>query len=357
MPHKSKGKQGWLDWSSDEEDSGRGDGSGGGSGSGSGKKGGHGGKGGNKGHVQGLDSMLARPHGGGGDQGGRPRGPAFALRADGDVSGSGRSDRRGGRRGRGSSPGGGTSATGLGGGRSVDARHPGFAPRPRATATGSGSCPPELLEMFGGALSRDTLDDVFEQCGRSVDAALEALLALSVGGDGDRGGGSGGERSSADQRTSSRSPTAGEAPRASPSGPRLAPERGADRAPDSETGPDLWDALPPELRLLILDRLGAREAARAARVCKDLAETVRGWRATKRDLVLPPTLSLAGLASLAAAYPALTSLSLRKCAPKMASSEDVLRVLRRGGDPKTDPSACDPIACDPNKPYCLSCRP
>ena len=80
----------------------------------------------------------------------------------------------------------------------------------------------------------------------------------------------------------------------------------APHRPQSHTGVDLWDTLPSEVRLLILDRLGPKDAARAASTCRDFAENVRAWRLNARGLHLPPDLSVAGLASLAGAYSPFT---------------------------------------------------
>ena len=121
--------------------------------------------------------------------------------------------------------------------------------------------------MFGDALPRETLEDVYVQCGRSVDAAVEALLALSMAEPRERAPSGGG----VDGAVVGVIPTP-------------APSRASRPDPSA---PDLWDALPVELRLPILDRLGSREAARAARVCRDFASTVRA--ATSRaGSRLPP---------------------------------------------------------------------
>ena len=98
----------------------------------------------------------------------------------------------------------------------------------------------------------------------------------------------------------------------------------------SRSGTDLWDALPPELRLLVLDLVGPKDAARAARTCRDFAETVRAWRANKKHLAPPAALTVTGVCSLIRAYPNLESVSLRRCARGRLrySASDVFRVLR-----------------------------
>ena len=316
MPRKGKnGKQDWLDWSSDDEDDGAGPSSGGGRGGKAGKKKssapGWGGWEGNRPRVHGLDRLHARLHGdavGDSSASGTPRRPAFALR---DRPSSPPSASRDG------SPGG----------------HPSLASASRPAPPRARACPPQILEMFGDALPRETLEDIYVQCGRSVDAAVEALLALSM----------------AEPRE--RAPSGGGVDGAVVGvNPAPAPSRASRPDPSA---PDLWDALPVELRLLILDRLGSREAARAARVCRDFASTVRAWRRRARGLVFPPDLSVESLASMAAAYPNVTSISFRRCARRVSTASDIARVLRAasagpagGSIESVDLEGCDAVALD-----------
>ena len=285
MPRKgSRGKQDWLDWSSDEDDDGAGpSGSGGGESSKkrtSGKPG-WGGWGGNKGHVHGLDRKLAAARAADADVRSTAKRPAFALR---DTPAS---DARRGARGTNGDAG------------NFSANSPGVGAR-------RGGAPEPLAAMFGDALPADAIEDVYRQCGCSVESAIEALLALTTNGD--------------DKKRAERDPTA-TADATAPS-----PSSSSERA-----GPDLWDALPAELRLLVLDHLGPKDAARAARTCRDLAETVRAWRANKKHVAPPATLTVAGVCSLLRAYPNLESVSLRRCAKKhgcLRDVSDVFRVLR-----------------------------
>ena len=147
--------------------------------------------------------------------------------------------------------------------------------------------PAALVDMFGTSVPVEALQDAYVQCGRSLSRTVDALLALTLD-DHDK--------------------------------PGPAP-------PESHTGVDLWDTLPSEVRLLILDRLGPKDAARAASTCRDFAETVRAWRLNARGLHLPPDLSVAGLASLAGAYPLITYLSLRKTRGVVRDPADVRRIL------------------------------
>lgn len=286
MPRKgSRGKQDWLDWSSDEDDDGAGpSGSGGGESSKkrtSGKPG-WGGWGGNKGHVHGLDRKLAAARAADADARSTAKRPAFALR---DAPAS---DARRGARG----------TNGDAGNVSADA--PGVGAR-------RGGAPEPLAAMFGDALPADAIEDVYRQCGCSVESAIEALLALTANGD--------------EKKRAERDPTAKKTADAT-----APPSSSSERA-----GPDLWDALPAELRLLVLDHLGPKDAARAARTCRDLAETVRAWRANKKHVAPPAALTVAGVCSLLRAYPNLESISLRRCAKKdgcLRDVSDVFRVLR-----------------------------
>ena len=211
--------------------------------------------------------------------------------------------------------------------------HPSRATASRPAPPRARACPPQILEMFGDALPRETLEDVYVQCGRSVDAAVEALLALSMAEPRERAPSGGG----VDGAVVGVIPTP-------------APSRASRPDPSA---PDLWDALPVELRLLILDRLGSREAARAARVCRDFASTVRAWRRRARGLVFPPDLSVASLASMAAAYPNVTSISFRRCARRVSTASDIARVLRAasagpagGSIESVDLEGCDAVALD-----------
>ena len=269
-----------LDWSSGEDDDGAGpSGSGGGKSSKnrtSGKQG-WGGWGGNKGHVHGLDRKLAAAQTADSDARSSAKRPAFALR---DAPAS--DERR--------------AARGTNGDAGdVSASAPGVGAR-------RGGAPETLAAMFGDSLPADAIEDVYRQCGCSVESAVEALSALTANG----------EESAAGE-------PAANAAAAAPS-----PPSSSERAE-----PDLWDALPAELRLLVLDHLGAKDAARAARTCRDFAETVRAWRLNKKHLAPPAALTVAGVCSLLRAYPSLESLSLRRCAKGcLRDVADVVRVLR-----------------------------
>ena len=250
MPRKGKkGKQDWLDWSSDDEDDGAGPSSGGGRGGKAGKKKssapGWGGWEGNRPRVHGLDRLHARLHGD----------------AVGDSSASGTRDAPRSR-----------FATARPPRRPRRATDPRWAPLPRIRLETRPASRESVPAPDPGDVRRrpprETLEDVYVQCGRSVDAAVEALLALSM----------------AEPRE--RAPSGGGVDGAVVGViPAPAPSRASRPDPSA---PDLWDALPVELRLLILDRLGSREAARAARVCRDFASTVRAWRRRARGLVFPP---------------------------------------------------------------------
>ena len=163
--------------------------------------------------------------------------------------------------------------------------------------------PDSLVEMFGTSMPVEALGDVYVQCGRSLNRTVEALLALTL-----------------EDRASSPLEEAAK-----------------------HTGIDLWDALPAEVRLLILDQLGPREAARAASTCVDFANTVRAWRANARGLYLPPDLSLDGLVSLARSYPLITSLSLRKLRGVIKNPTDVYRILRGAA---AGPAVCTIVSVD-----------
>ena len=278
MPRKgSRGKHDRLDWSSDDDDDGAGpSGSGGGKSSknrSSGKPG-WGGWGGNKGHVHGLDRKLAAAQAADADVRSSAKRPAFALR---DAPAS-------------------------------DARR---AARGTNGDAGNVSAPETLAAMFGNALPADAIEDVYRQCGCSVESAVEALSALTTNGE-------------------ERAVSPSSVPTASAPG-TAAPSPSSSSAPTaSRSGADLWDALPAELRLLVLDLVGPKDAARAARTCRDFAETVRAWRANKKHLAPPAALTVTGVCSLIRAYPNLESVSLRRCARGRLrySASDVFRVLR-----------------------------
>ena len=184
--------------------------------------------------------------------------------------------------------------------------------------------------MFGGAFPEDTLAAVYASCGGSVDAAVDALLAMTTADDADAG------------------PAR---PR-----PRLPRKTFAARTRRGGTTPPLPIALalagvllpPPALVLLPSSPrpLGraprgapasgsrpprpARGGARA-RTCADFAATVRAWRRKARGLVLPPDLDAGRLEGLVRAYPEVRSLSFRRCARAGgagARAETIARVLR-----------------------------
>ena len=188
------------------------------------------------------------------------------------------------------------------------ATDPRWAPLPRirleTRPASREACPPRDPGDARDASPRN-LEDVYVQCGRSVDAAVEALLALSM----------------AEPRERAPSGRADGAAVGAIPAPRP-------RGSTDPSAPDLWDALPVELRLLILDRLGSREAARArARLPRFRVDgsRVATSRAGSR---LPPDLSVASLASMAAAYPNVTSISFRRCARRVSTASDIARVLR-----------------------------
>jgi hypothetical protein len=273
----NRGKQDWLDLSSDEDANGAGS-------SGGQKNSGKPGEwGGNKRRVHGLDRKLAAAETTSTSHG---KLPAFTLR-DTPVS-----DVR----------------NAASAGTHDDVRQ--FSPDANAdTAT--------LFAMFGAAFPDDTIEDVYRTCGRSVQAAADALLGLTTGDSQPSGAGF--------PASETETETEIETEKAQPQN-------------ETDSNVDLWDALPGELRLLVLDHLGPRDAGRAARSCRDFATTVRNWRATKLHVAPPPTLTLDGVCSLVSAYPNLNSVSLKRCVyveNKPAGSRgcvrdvhDVFRVLR-----------------------------
>ncbi len=191
--------------------------------------------------------------------------------------------------------------------------------------------------MFGGAFPEDTLAAVYASCGRSVDAAVDALLAMTTADDADAGPAPSPAAASARKRSPRADATLvprGERRRRSQSrsrSPASSPPPPPSSSSPPSPPPDLWDALPAELRLLVLDHLGPREAARAARTCADFAATVRAWRRKARGLVLPPDLDAGRLEGLVRAYPEVRSLSFRRCARAGgagARAETIARVLR-----------------------------
>ena len=262
----NRGKQDWLNWSSDED----GDGAGPSGGKSKKKSGKPSGWGGNKGHVHGLDRRLAAAEAASTSRG---KVPAFALR---DIPAS--------------------DAQKAANGTQNDTQKKSSNAAPNAT----------LVAMFGDALPPDTIEDVFLRCGRDVETAIEALLQLTTAEDT-------GIRNKSPEKASTASTS-------------------EEESQTQNNTVDLWDVLPTELRLLILDHLGVKDSARAARTCRDFASTVSSWRANKKHVTPPPTLTIDGVCSLINAYPNLESLSLKKCLKSsrgcIKNTSDVFRVLR-----------------------------
>eukprot|EP00850_Spirogloea_muscicola_P023014 SM000323S12626 [mRNA] locus=s323:75236:79418:- [translate_table: standard] len=78
-------------------------------------------------------------------------------------------------------------------------------------------------------------------------------------------------------------------------------------------GEDLWDRLPAECKRLVLQRLTHCDAAKAARVSREFAASVRAIRKGTTTLVLPSSGTPAALSSLVTSYPRLQRLSFRRC--------------------------------------------
>lgn len=190
-----------------------------------------------RGRVHGLDRLHAEVRGGGVGVGHREEGrrgrPGFTLRGEEDER-----------------EGAAEMACPAETGRLP--RHPGRHRRGHVAGKG---CPPELLEMFGGAVSPEVVEGVFVECGGSVDAAVEALLGLSIGADESVDPCAGKVQCTEGAGGSSSRGTArdGRSPVSAPLGA------------ETEGGPDLWDALPGEVRLLILVGPTARALDHAAR--------------------------------------------------------------------------------------------
>ena len=227
--------------------------------------------GGNKGHVHGLDRKLAAAQAANADARSSAKRPAFALR-DAPASDARRAARRNERR------------------------------RRKRTRDARGE--------FGDALPRTRS----RTCTGSAGVPWRAPS----------------RRSRCSPRTVKKERCRHRPCRRRPPPPPLRRRRPPPRRRRRARGPTSRDALPAELRLLVLDLVGPKDAARAARTCRDFAETVRAWRANKKHLAPPAALTVTGVCSLIRAYPNLESVSLRRCARGRLrySASDVFRVPR-----------------------------
>jgi hypothetical protein len=124
----------------------------------------------------------------------------------------------------------------------------------------------ELHVMFGATLPAAVIDDVFQTAGPAAEPCIEALLMLVDGAMAPLNSqGTGGSSTS----TPSASDMAwqGHASRSSPAG---AVRSSAPRSSRS-IGPNHWDELPDDCKLLIINMLAPRELATFAQVSKNMA--------------------------------------------------------------------------------------
>ena len=193
------------------------------------------------------------------------------------------------------------------GAKSGQSQVPGFKLREgsaAAQAPVSSSSPPSdldhLVQLFDGALPRDVVADVYAACGRSKDAALDALLGMGA---------------------ASQGPSIAATPPSAPA------------APPAERPPCFWDALPEECKLIILDLLSLKDLARAAGTSREFATHVRAQRRSLCVIAVPPKLSGRAVRGLVAAYPEAPAVDLSRCATSLRFSnefEDAFAAIAAG---------------------------
>lgn len=201
--------------------------------------------------------------------------------------------------------------------KSMDTKTPGFklheaqnesSPGPSGSG---GSDLAHLQELFGQTLAHEVIQDVYEACGGSSEATVEALLSMS-----------GGEP--APIRDSEKAEQ--------PSPLATQPANAASHGRDPEQ-PCFWDLLPEECKLLILDHLSLKELARAAGTCRELAQHVCAQRRSITRIMVPPRLSAVALRGLVAAYIAATEVDLSRCSQSLRFSnefEDTFKAIAEG---------------------------
>lgn len=162
-----------------------------------------------------------------------------------------------------------------------------------------------LLDLFGASFSTDIIRDVLAACGGSVEAAIEALLAMST-----------------PYNNSSPAVTAPSQPllRASPSQDTDPSPTGA--SPTDTKEPSLWNMLPQECKLLIFERLSLKDLSKAASTCKEFAEHLRAQRRTLRCVSVPTGLSMQAVKGLVAAFPAATAVDFSRWAKTLRFPHD-----------------------------------
>jgi len=174
-----------------------------------------------------------------------------------------------------------------------------------------------LVELFGSAFPTDIIQDIFQACGGSQEAAVDALLAMSSPLDT--------EQHPAPVNAlppSLPAPTESEQPQC-----RL---------------PNLWDTLPQECKLLILQYLSLKDLSKAAATSKEFCTHVRSQRQSLRSISAPPGLSTSSIRSLVTAFAAANAVDFSRCGRTLRfpnEFEDVAVAVAAGAADRPSSSA------------------
>jgi EIN3-binding F-box protein len=154
-----------------------------------------------------------------------------------------------------------------------------------------------LVDLFGSAFPTDIIQDILQACGGNQEAAMEALLAMST---------------PLDKQT-----TAPAAP--APAAADYAP---LPTSPPHNLLPNLWDTIPQECKLLILEHLSLKDLSKAAATSKEFRNHVRCQRQSLRSITVPPGISTSSLRSLVTAFSAATAVDFSRCGKTLRFPND-----------------------------------
>ncbi|KAG7668929.1 hypothetical protein Ndes2526A_g00633 [Nannochloris sp. 'desiccata'] len=177
-----------------------------------------------------------------------------------------------------------------------------------------------LVDLFGSTFPTDVIQDILLACGGSQEAAVDALLAMSTPLD----------------KQQQPSPVDAPPPFLPP------PPAPTESEQPQHLLPNLWDTLPQECKLLILQYLSLKDLSKAAAISKEFCNHVRSQRQSLRSITVPPGLSTASIRSIVTSFAAAHAVDFSRCGRTLRfpnEFEDVAVAVSRGAADRPSGSA------------------
>jgi len=177
-----------------------------------------------------------------------------------------------------------------------------------------------LVDLFGSAFATDIIQDIFQACGGSQEAAVDALLAMSSPLD-----------------TEQQPAPVDALPPSLPPSPAT-----TESEQPQNLLPNLWDTLPSECKLLILQYLSLKDLSKAAATSKEFCHHVRSQRQSLRSITIPPGLPTTSIRSIVTAFAAAHAVDFSRCGKTLRfpnEFEEVAMAVASGASARPSGSA------------------